>query len=329
MKYFLSEKQFKVIEESWKKKEEDPIATHIRKCLKDVYKPLGFWGSIQNPDNNCETGEGVIRAYPHLAGEDEWSILNRFDTNTKVRDRIKQIFLEKNPGQELTSSSLIDFIENNKKELFNGDYTDELVALNKSTIESGNRNEKFAIDVLKKYFGDTGIIKRFCSGDVRDTLKGMDLSVEVGSGSFHVQVKPFEEVKSYVDEENADTYFQLKTYYNPSKYSEKNVDIIFFVNFDSQKYILFANNKKYIVAKSTNSVAFYEPYLLTNIEFNTQYKKRKQSKNKQTKKDYVKDLFKVNIRKLKDLEFKKEALEKLIQKEKKKLESIGQGKLDL
>ncbi len=329
MKYFLSEKQLKVIEESWKKKEEDPIATHIRKCLKDVYKPLGFWGSIQNPDNNCETGEGVIRAYPHLAGEDEWSILNRFDTNTKVRDRIKQIFLEKNPGQELTSSSLIDFIENNKKELFNGDYTDELVALNKSTIESGNRNEKFAIDVLKKYFGDTGIIKRFCSGDVRDTLKGMDLSVEVGSGSFHVQVKPFEEVKSYVDEENADTYFQLKTYYNPSKYSEKNVDIIFFVNFDSQKYILFANNKKYIVAKSTNSVAFYEPYLLTNIEFNTQYKKRKQSKNKQTKKDYVKDLFKVNIRKLKDLEFKKEALEKLIQKEKKKLESIGQGKLDL
>jgi hypothetical protein len=329
MKYFLSEKQLKVIEESWKKKEEDPIATHIRKCLKDVYKPLGFWGSIQNPDNNCETGEGVIRAYPHLAGEDEWSILNRFDTNTKVRDRIKQIFLEKNPGQELTSSSLIDFIENNKKELFNGDYTDELVALNKSTIESGNRNEKFAIDVLKKYFGDTGIIKRFCSGDVRDTLKGMDLSVEVGSGSFHVQVKPFEEVKSYVDEENADTYFQLKTYYNPSKYSEKNVDIIFFVNFDSQKYILFANNKKYIVAKSTNSVAFYEPYLLTNIEFNTQYKKRKQSKNKQTKKDYVKDLFKVNMRKLKDLEFKKEALEKLIQKEKKKLESIGQGKLDL
>jgi hypothetical protein len=329
MKYFLSEKQLKVIEESWKKKEEDPIATHIRKCLKDVYKPLGFWGSIQNPDNNCETGEGVIRAYPHLAGEDEWSILNRFDTNTKVRDRIKQIFLEKNPGQELTSSSLIDFIENNKKELFNGDYTDELVELNKSTIESGNRNEKFAIDVLKKYFGDTGIIKRFCSGDVRDTLKGMDLSVEVGSGSFHVQVKPFEEVKSYVDEENADTYFQLKTYYNPSKYSEKNVDIIFFVNFDSQKYILFANNKKYIVAKSTNSVAFYEPYLLTNIEFNTQYKKRKQSKNKQTKKDYVKDLFKVNMRKLKDLEFKKEALEKLIQKEKKKLESIGQGKLDL
>ena len=329
MKYFLSEKQLKVIEESWKKKEEDPIATHIRKCLKDVYKPLGFWGSIQNPDNNCETGEGVIRAYPHLAGEDEWSILNRFDTNTKVRDKIKQIFLEKNPGQELTSSSLIDFIENNKKELFNGDYTDELVALNKSTIESGNRNEKFAIDVLKKYFGDTGIIKRFCSGDVRDTLKGMDLSVEVGSGSFHVQVKPFEEVKSYVDEENADTYFQLKTYYNPSKYSEKNVDIIFFVNFDSQKYILFANNKKYIVAKSTNSVAFYEPYLLTNIEFNTQYKKRKQSKNKQTKKDYVKDLFKVNMRKLKDLEFKKEALEKLIQKEKKKLESIGQGKLDL
>lgn len=329
MKYVLLEKQFKVLEESWKKKEDDPIASHIRKCLKDVYKPLGMWGSIQNPDNNCETGEGVIRAYPHLAGEDEWSILNRFDTNTKVRDRIKELFAAQNPGQEITTSNLMDFIENNKKQLFDGDYTDELVELNRVTIESGNRNEKFAIDVLQKYFGNRAIIKRFCSGDYRDTRKGMDISVEIGGSSFHVQVKPFEEIKSYVDEDNADTYFQLKTFYNPTKYSEKNVDIIFFVNFESQQYILFANNRSKIVAKSNNSVAFYEPYLLTNIEFKTQYKKRKTSKVKQTKKDLVKDLFNANLRKIKDLEFKKAALEKLIQREKKKMESLGQQTLDI
>lgn len=329
MKYVLLEKQFKVLEESWKKKEDDPIASHIRKCLKDVYKPLGMWGSIQNPDNNCETGEGVIRAYPHLAGEDEWSILNRFDTNTKVRDRIKELFAAQNPGQEITTSNLMDFIENNKKQLFDGDYTDELVELNRVTIESGNRNEKFAIDVLQKYFGNRAIIKRFCSGDYRDTRKGMDISVEIGGSSFHVQVKPFEEIKSYVDEDNADTYFQLKTFYNPTKYSEKNVDIIFFVNFESQQYILFANNRSKIAAKSNNSVAFYEPYLLTNIEFKTQYKKRKTSKVKQTKKDLVKDLFNANLRKIKDLEFKKAALEKLIQREKKKMESLGQQTLDI
>ncbi len=44
MKYFLTEKQIKSIEEAWGKKEEDPIASHIRKCLKDVYKPLGMSG---------------------------------------------------------------------------------------------------------------------------------------------------------------------------------------------------------------------------------------------------------------------------------------------
>ncbi len=144
MKYFLSEKQLKVIEESWKKKEEDPIATHIRKCLKDVYKPLGFWGSIQNPDNNCETGEGVIRAYPHLAGEDEWSILNRFDTNTKVRDRIKQIFLEKNPGQELTSSSLIDFDINNVEGHRNYDYAFMLDRIEQIINETIRRLEEIS-----------------------------------------------------------------------------------------------------------------------------------------------------------------------------------------
>ena len=329
MKYVLLEKQLKVLEEAWKKQEEDPISSHIRKCLKDVYKPLGMWGSIQSPDDNCETGEGVIRAYAHIPGEDEWSILNRFDTNTKVRDKIKQLFTAQNPGQEITTSSLMDFIENNKKQLFNGDYTDELVELNRTTIESGNRNEKFAIEILKKYFGDRAIIKRFCSGDYRDTKKGMDISVEIGGNSFHVQVKPFEDIKSYIDEENADTYFQVKTFYNPTKYSEKNVDIIFFVNFESQRYILFSNNRSKIVAKSNNSVSFYEPYLLTNIEFKTQYKKRKVSKIKQTKKDFVKDLFNANMRKIKDLEFKKEALEKLIQRENKKMESLGQQSLDI
>lgn len=329
MKYILSNKQIKVLEEAWTKKAEDPIASHIRKCLKDIYKPLGFWGSIQNPDNNCETGEGVIRAYPHLAGEDEWSILNRFDTNTKVRDKIEELFKSKNPGQEVTTSNIIDFIENNKKELFNGEYTDELVRINKTTIDSGNVNEHYAIKILKDYFGNNAIIKRFCSGDIRDTLKGMDISVEVGGSSFHIQVKPFYEIKSYVDEENAETFFQLKTTFKSSKYSEKNVDIIFFVNFENQKYILFSNNKSKIVDKSNKVVAFYEPYLLTNIVFDKQYKKNKTSKNKQTKKDFVKNLFGVDKRKIENLEFKKRALEALIQKELKKMETPNQLSLDL
>lgn len=328
MKYVLTEKQIKILEEAWKK-EEDPIANHIRKCLKDVYKPLGNWGSIQDPDNNCQTGEGVINVYPHLPGEDEWSILNRFDTNTKVRDKIKQLFLTQNPEKEITTKSLTDFIENNKKELFNGEYTEELVQLNKTTIESGNRNEKFAIDILKNYFGDRAIIKRFCSGDVRDTKKGMDISVEIGGSSFHIQVKPYEEVKSFIDDENGETFFQVKTYYNPTKYSEKNVDMIFFVNFDRQEYILFSNKRSNIVSKSVSSVNFYEPYLLTNIVFKTQFKKRRTSKVKVSKQEQVKDLFNANVRKIKDLEFKKDALERLIKKEKEKLSKIGQQKLDI
>lgn len=323
MKIILSERQLEVLSEIWKKKE-DEIADYIRKCLRDIYKPLGKWGSIQDPDNNCETGEGVIGVYPHLEGQDNWSILNRFDTNTKVRDRIEELFKSQNPDEEVNTKSLSNFIEINKKDLFAvaGKYTEELVQLNRKTIESGNRNEKFAIEVLQKYFENRAIIKRFCSGDIRDTKKGMDISVEIGGSSFYVQVKPFEEIKSYVDEDNADTYFRLKTSYDPTKYSEKNVDIILFVNFESQQYILFSNNRSKIVAKPNNLVNFYESYLLTNIEFKTHYKKRKTSKVNQTKKEFVKNLFDTSQRIIKDLEFKKDKIEKLIQKEKEKLDSL-------
>ena len=322
MKYVLTEKQIEIIEESWKK-EEDPIANHIRKCLKDVYKPLGLWGSIQDPDNNCETGEGVIKTYTHLPGEDEWSILNRFDTNTKVRDRIKELFLIENPGKEITIKTLTEFIETNKQKLFNGEYTNELVELNKKTIESGNRNEKFAIDVLLKYFGDKATVKRFCSGDIRDTKKGMDISVDVNGVKFHIQVKPYETIKSYIDEEEGETYFQVKTYLNPSKYSEKNVDILFLVNFDKGEYVLFSNQKKYIKPGSANTIKFYEPYLLTNITFDSSVKQRK-SKIK-TKQDTVKNLFDINSKRLQNLQFKKEAIEKLIQKELERIEKLNQS----
>ena len=112
MKYVLSTKQLEIIEEAWAKKE-DPMADYIRDTIKSVYQPLGMWGKIQDPDNNCETNEGVIGVYEHIPGEDKWSILNRFDTNSKVRDKIKELFVIDNPGMELNNKTLIDYISKN------------------------------------------------------------------------------------------------------------------------------------------------------------------------------------------------------------------------
>ena len=152
MKIVITKEQYQILQEAFRKREEDKVASAIRECLKLVYQPKGKWGVINEPDNNCETGEGVIGIYPHLEGIDNWSILNRFDTNTLVRDRLKEIYTQDTKNSNFTNEEFIKWLFDNKDKVFDGEYTQELVNLNKSTVDKGNRNEQFAIDVLKKEF---------------------------------------------------------------------------------------------------------------------------------------------------------------------------------
>ena len=81
---------------------------------------------------------------------------------------------------------------------------------------------------MKQRFPNSDIV-RFCAGDIRDTKKGMDLMID---RRIHVQVKPFMDIKSYIDEDG-DTFFEVNAYMEPNKYSEKNVQIFFFVSSDN------------------------------------------------------------------------------------------------
>jgi len=311
MKISISEEQYKIILEAVVK-ESDPISNFIRKCLKDVYSKIpGKWGKLPNPDGNCETDEGVINVYEHQPGIDNWSILNRFDTNTKVRNKIKEIFTSQNPDLDPSTSNLIEWIGNNKEDLFNGPYTDELVELNRATVEKGNRNEENAVQILRNKWGDNAEIKRFCSGDIRDTKKGMDISVTVGGKTFYVQVKPFTRVESYIDRDG-DTFFEVTAYYNPTKYSERNVQVILFINDQTNEYIAFENKRNQILLKSTTTINFYEPFLMTNIQFATKFKEYR-------RKDLGDELFGMEERRLETLIFRKAEIEKLIELEKEKL----------
>ena len=62
--FLLNEIKQQLLNE-WKSKS-DNVAVAIRETLKNIYQGTNFWGKIQNPDNNCETNEGVIYLYPHL-----------------------------------------------------------------------------------------------------------------------------------------------------------------------------------------------------------------------------------------------------------------------
>lgn len=297
------------LNESFKKT--DTFPSFIRHQLELIYKPLGLWGKAPNPNDDCETHIGVLDVFPH-SKSDTWSILNRFDTNSKVKNKIHQIFLESNPTDS-SSKGFENWIIENRTDLFgiDGKYTQELVDLNLNTVESGNRNEEFAVSKLSEKFPNTKI-KRYCSGDVRDTKKGIDITVEHPTKPFNVQVKPFIRVGSYF-EPDGDTFFEVTSYLDVNKYSEKNVDVFMFVDSQKGDFILFKNKKNKIGQMRNNIIRFYEPPLYTNMTFIT--KEKRKMKNF----DDTDQIFGLETNLEKNLEFRKQQIDKLLDKMKNKL----------
>jgi len=261
-------KKIKILLESYKSSYSIPAL--IRHQLELIYKPLGMWGKAPNPDDNCQTGFGVINIFPH-SENDKWSILNRFDTNFKVKERLEFLFSENNK-QTLNPISFESWIEENRNDLFgpDGKYTEELVDLNMHTIMIGNKNEDFAVEVLKGRFPNTKII-RYCSGDFRDTIQGIDIRIDYKPTPYNVQVKPLISVSSYIDSEG-NIFFEVTCYLNTSKYSEKNVDVFMFVNPMTNQFILFKNKKDKITQIENNLIRFYERPVYTNITVETEEK---------------------------------------------------------
>jgi hypothetical protein len=163
MKIKITKVQEKVILEYYKKSNTFP--EFIRGQLKKVYEPLGNWGKAPNPNDDCETNIGVINVFPH-SENDVWSILNRFDTNSKVKKEMSDIFLQSTPIDK-SEQSFMKWIDENSNDLFgeNGKYTEKLISLNLETIVKGNRNEEYAVNKLKERFPNSEV-KRFCSGDI-------------------------------------------------------------------------------------------------------------------------------------------------------------------
>jgi len=295
--------------ESYKSK--DDFAPFIRKQLELIYRPLGLWGHAPNPHDDCVTGLGVINVFPH-SEHDSWSILNRFDTNRKVKSKLEELYGSLNKDKDL---DFHEWIINNREKLFgpNGKFTHQLVDLNLTTIISGNRSEEFAVQKLQEKFPRAKKIRRFCSGDIRDTKKGIDISIDFPRESLNVQVKPFKKISSFV-ERDGDTYFEV-TFGSSviiSKYSQRNVDVFMFVDVDKNEFIIFKNIKTKIGQMTSTIVRFYEPPLATNMVFVT--------KQKIKRKDFepIDKLFGAQTDILKNLEFRRAHIERMIEKEKQK-----------
>lgn len=307
MKFVITENQLRFIEDFlFESVEKDSLSQVIRDELKKIYKPLNLWGKAPNPNDDCETDEGVINIFPH-SEDDVWSVLNKFDTNKRVKKELENIFISTNPIDK-SFKTFVGWLTENSNDLFgpNGKYTKSLININMGTIVSGDNNERYSIEVLKNRFPDSEI-KRFCAGDNRDRFKGMDLAITRNGITLHSQVKPFQKIISFIDEDG-DTFFEVTSYgFHHNRYKESFVDLLMFVDTQKKQFIIFQNKKQKIAEiTSSNTTRFYEPPLYTNMVFET--KSKRKSKNIPAK------FFDAEKDRLKNIEFRLSQMEKLKQK---------------
>ena len=321
----------------------DLINSQYVGCLGKQYKN-GCIGRIQT--KKCTTDVGILGgdyAEKKHGGTSQWSIVNRFDTNSKVKKEIYNIWLEETEG-------LTDFktwIKEHAYDLFSneGMYLDRLAEINVGTIEVGKENENYATSIIRQIYklnpdeeGMTYELYEHCSGDINDRKKGQDIVLKIkGGDTIYFQVKPFTNNLNHIeffDGGDRGYYFKVNSWHTNKKYKEENVDIILYVDRSEQKYIMFRNDYSKILTVSTSRrnppyfIYYYEMPLQSNFKVPLQKETQKApvkqfiSKDVNKQIEFYKDRIKYFTDKVKELEGENTEISEMINFYKKELNKI-------
>jgi superoxide dismutase, Fe-Mn family len=223
------------------------------------------YGKIQT--ELCKTNYGVIGgkyAVSQRGGTGEWSVVNWFDANTRISDKILE-FYEKYNSNNYDLKTWFDVMG---KTLFGdeGKFTNSLVNIilnpqtQGGTLNRGIEREKIAVDIFNSKYKDLQI-NQFCDGDTRDKYNGQDMFVTKGGVSKYVQVKPTVDLYESKDKNGNLIYiFKSKNKYNPN-----NIQIFAFID-NKDNYIFFDFDKVEVkdmggTAKERFSYTFKPEYI--------------------------------------------------------------------
>ena len=207
----------------------------------DIHREKPCVGKIDT--GLCQTTLGIIGgnySVNQFGGLGDWSTINWFDTNSKVHEEIIKVYNQNNSE----NLSLNDWVIKNITDLVGNDgkYTiklsSQVLTETGGTLYKGNKIEQIAVKILEsKYPGIK--INKFCDGDLRDRLKGQDLIAEYKGKLKHIQVKPLYGTVKKVESSDSGIYYELGNYFEISKYTPDNVQMIAFIDADTEKYIFF------------------------------------------------------------------------------------------
>ena len=164
----------------------------------------------------------------------EFSTLNKVNTNITLLRKIVNKFNLNN------TDDLIEFIRNNKKDLFTeqGNYFDLIFSTIRGTEKRGEDNEDFVCDyirrIVKSKFNEDINPFREATSSYKDMILGIDITFTVGGKEYTCQVKPLKFV-NYTDD------FIVIT--SSGLIKEYDTNYIAFANVDDNKVLLFRNKK--------------------------------------------------------------------------------------
>ena len=218
-------------------------------------------------DDKCKTNRGVINFKGIKYGLNNllisnWSILNYFNTNSKVIGYLLRIYMKENGVtlQDFTnnlskeSKGFLDWVQTNENEYFGPEsiHLDEMERLNLTTLTSGIEREQMAVRLLLKIhnIGEEGITE-YCPGSIEDTRYGRDL--KINNENLYYQIKPLNGVMRETEKGYEIPTHSMKKYGNT-------VDRLMFISQKGNYYIF--SNSDYEVSKNGDFVTFKTPPIL-------------------------------------------------------------------
>jgi hypothetical protein len=173
--------------------------------------------------------------------EQDWSIMNYFDTKAEIHDLLYSRYLEENPDMDIVDW-MSDVFRNDD------DFTDELVNRQWKSIENGILNEKKAIEALVSKKGSGNVIV-YPFGSKMDRFGGIDVTID----GVNYQIKPLSSYKE-IDGKYIVSTYGMKDYTNKTKLHK----IVFY----NSKNCLIFDNKNYTVPSKFNAIFNQTPEII-------------------------------------------------------------------
>jgi len=235
--------------------------------LKDLYQ--SNWDSDKS--RGPRGGGGVVDVYTVYdllkeKGLDDydpeggnWSILNYFDTNPKVRKAIIDLYKYETGNvidNEETMNDFIKWMSRNRNKIFKeGPFFKTLVELNAESLYQGELNERKAYQYLTKILENLPGWKlkgRSVPGSKSDR-DGIDFIMEKENSDkiAKFQAKPFTSV------ERVGKFYKVKSY-NIKNIDKKPVDYFVFASSENDNIYIFRNNIDKYVILDNDTIQFEE-----------------------------------------------------------------------